>query len=58
MLSWKNHAIRFLVCFTLAPLPSPACTPDTPYANSTVGEDGELYLADYDSGTIYRVGVR
>lgn len=33
---------------------------DTPYAISTFGEDeeGELYLADYGSGTIYRVGVR
>lgn len=33
---------------------------DTPYAISTFGEDedGELYLADYGSGTIYRVRVR
>ncbi|TSK06848.1 MAG: PQQ-dependent sugar dehydrogenase [Geobacter sp.] len=28
MLSWKNHAIRFLVCFTLTALPSPACAAD------------------------------
>lgn len=33
---------------------------DTPYAISTFGEDeeGELYLADYGSGTIYRVSTR
>ncbi|WP_129127325.1 PQQ-dependent sugar dehydrogenase [Geomonas oryzae] len=33
---------------------------DTPYAISTFGEDeeGELYLADYGSGTIYRVDTR
>ncbi|WP_224961520.1 PQQ-dependent sugar dehydrogenase [Geomonas subterranea] len=32
---------------------------DTPYAISTFGEDedGELYLADYGSGTIYRIGA-
>ena len=32
---------------------------DTPYAISTFGEDenGEVYLADYNSGTIYRIGV-
>ncbi|MBJ6749228.1 PQQ-dependent sugar dehydrogenase [Geomonas anaerohicana] len=32
---------------------------DTPYAISTFGEDedGELYLADYGSGTIYRIVV-
>ncbi len=28
MLSWKNHAIRFLFCFTLTALPSPACAAD------------------------------
>lgn len=33
---------------------------DTTYSISTFGEDenGELYLADYDSGTIYRIGAR
>jgi len=32
---------------------------DTTYSISTFGEDenGELYLADYDSGTIYRIGA-
>ncbi|GFO62899.1 PQQ-dependent sugar dehydrogenase [Geomonas paludis] len=32
---------------------------DTPYAISTFGEDddGELYLADYGSGTIYRISL-
>ncbi|WP_239031673.1 PQQ-dependent sugar dehydrogenase [Geomonas diazotrophica] len=33
---------------------------DTPYAISTFGEDddGEVYLADYGSGTIFRIGER
>lgn len=32
---------------------------DTPYSISTFGEDenGELYLADHDSGAIYRIGA-